>query len=281
MCKVLQAARRFGNIRLRLLIEDHEGNGAQLWQQRSRPRELSFVESLPAVSLKSLLSNGVKLSLVTKRQLAVIFANSLLQFSERPWLANRWNKGHIAFFYESANSPILTKPYLSTQFDGDQADFDWPDINQFHTCPTILSLGILLIEIHTGSSIESFRTSRDLTGGVEVNANTDWTTADRVIKSLDDCSAGYRAAVQACLDTPWVSAGQRVSLEDPETREGFLWKHMLPVHTTINIVIILKTSISYSLEYEGWKVTQVKLRGQQIDLGEVKNHVRQVLGGDR
>jgi len=241
MCQILRSARQFGNIRLRLLLEGSDGDDLELWQQRSRPRELYFLDSFPAVSLENLLSGGAKLPLVARRRLAVIFANSLLQLSERPWLNERyWNKAHISFFYESADIPNLTRPYLFAQLDGQdpkEGNGGWPDINQFHLCPSVLSLGILLIEIHLGKTIESFRTSRDLTNGVEANANTDWTTADRVAKSLDDCSAGYKAAIQACLGTPWVPAGQRVSLEDSETRRGFIRDVLQPLQQELTFLL--------------------------------------------
>ncbi|EED16076.1 hypothetical protein TSTA_011850 [Talaromyces stipitatus ATCC 10500] len=144
------------------------------------------------------------MSLVTRRRLALVLAQALLQLSENPWLAKKWNKEHITFFYESLGALVLTKPYLSSVFSADQGGGDdGLDINQFYPCPSILSLGILLIELETVKTIESFRIPDDLTDGVEVNANTDWATAD------------------PCLDTPWVSAGQRVSLGDAGTRDGF------------------------------------------------------------
>lgn len=79
---------------------------------------------------------------------------------------------------------------------------------------------ILLIEIHAGKPIKIYRIPEDLTNSSEINANTDWTIADRVIKSLDDYSLGYKEAIQACLDIPWIPAGQRVSLDNNVTRNG-------------------------------------------------------------
>lgn len=49
----------------------------------------------------------------------------------------------------------------------------------------------------------------------DANPNTDLSVADRVAKSLEDCSFNYKKAIQACLDTPWTAAGERVSLDDP------------------------------------------------------------------
>jgi hypothetical protein len=223
MCQVFRNAHKAGHIRLQLSVAYRdEADHLQLWQHRSRPKQLSFDAKTPAVSLKSVLLNGTLKSLVTKRKLALMLAKSLLQLSAKPWLSEKWNKEHITFFHESLGALALTKPYLSSVFGAGQDGSDRLDINQFHPCPSILSLGILLIEIDTMKAIESFRTSDDLTDGVEVNANTDWTTANRVVQSLENCSMPFRETIQACLDTPWVSAGQRVSLENAGTRNGFI-----------------------------------------------------------
>lgn len=204
---------------LNLLVEDSEGEQT-LWQLRSRPKRVQFLQSTPAVSLQTLLFRKPKFPLVVKRRLALILAESLLQLHGSPWLSQEWNKGHISFFYVSTDMLDYQRPYLSTSFDDGKSDIEAPDMNRFHRNPGILALGILLIEIHTEKPIESYRTAADLSNGQEVNANTDWTVADRVVKGLEDCSLGYKDAIQACLDTPWIPAGQQVSLEDPVTRTG-------------------------------------------------------------
>ncbi|KAL8750455.1 MAG: hypothetical protein Q9184_006418 [Pyrenodesmia sp. 2 TL-2023] len=104
------------------------------------------------------------------------------------WLGTRWGKRQISFFYAAADTIDNQRPYIATSFDGnDQAVADF---SLFHHNGSMLALGILLIEIHTGKPIETYRTPKDLSNGTEVNANTDWTVADRVVKSLDDCSLG-------------------------------------------------------------------------------------------
>ena len=39
-------------------------------------------------------------------------------------------------------------------------------------------------------------------------------------KSLEDCSFNYKRAIQACLDTPWTAAGERVGLDNPVVVSG-------------------------------------------------------------
>lgn len=198
---------------LHFLVENAEQD-PMMWQLRPQPKRFHFLEIAPAVSLQSLLTEKAHLPLIVKRRLALILAKSLLQFHEGLWHSREWSKGQINFFHESADHLDYQRPYVTTRFDNSITDSKVPDLSFYHRNISILALGILLIEIHTGNSIEFYRSSQDLSEGHEVNINTDWTVADRVVKSLDDCSLGYRGAIQACLDTPWVSAGQKVDLED-------------------------------------------------------------------
>ncbi|KAL9000161.1 MAG: hypothetical protein Q9188_005727 [Gyalolechia gomerana] len=216
---------------LNFLIKD-AGDEPTLWQLRPQPRQTKFHESVPAVSLQSLLCNSHHLPLIAKRKLAVILARSLLQLHEGLWLGEEWSKRHITFFYANSDTIDYQRPYVTTFFDdNDQAI---PDLSLFHRNPSILALGILLLEIHTGKPIEVYRNPEDLSNGTEVNANTDWTVADRVVKSLDDCSLGYKDAIQACLDTSWVSAGQRVSLDDEFTRHGLYSEVVQPLEDEVH-----------------------------------------------
>ncbi|KAG4034206.1 hypothetical protein MFRU_003g01790 [Monilinia fructicola] len=202
---------------LQLLVED-TGNDQILWQLRSIPKRLPKSRVAEAESLQAVLATSTKLPLVTKRRLAVIFAHSLLQLHESFWKNKEWNKNYIFFFYGIDGALDFQRPYLSTAFDTAIDEKKLPlNLNRFHRNPSILALAILLIELHTGKLIETFRTDVETQ---EVNTNTDWLVANRVVKTLEDCSLGYRDAIQSCLDTPWVSAGQRVTLEDVGTRAG-------------------------------------------------------------
>jgi hypothetical protein len=200
--------------RLRLLVEDMNGY-QNLWRLRSQPRELHILDSIPEASLESLLLAKTKLSLRDKRRLALIFAYSLLQYHDSTWFCSEWGKRHISFFYMSEDKPDLQRPYLSTCFDNSQLGVVKPDLNRFHRNTSILALGILLIEIELQRPIESYRTATDV-----VNVNTDWSVADRVVKSMNQCGEPYREAIRACLDIPWIPACQKVCLDDPQARDG-------------------------------------------------------------
>ena len=200
--------------RLRLLVEDLNGR-QKLWQLRSESRQLHILDSIPPASLENLLLTKTRLSLSDKRRLALILSHSLLQYHETAWLCSEWCKRHISFFYSSKDKPDLRRPYLSTCFEKPQPEIVKTEMNRFHRNPSILALGILLIEIDLGRPIETYRIATET-----VNVNTDWIVADRIVKSMDQCSEPYREAVRACLDIPWIPAGQKVCLDDAQTRDG-------------------------------------------------------------
>lgn len=203
---------------MQLLVEVH-GDQLYLWQLPSQPRQLYFFESAEAVPLRALLRGANELPLKEKRMLALILAYSLLQLCGSPWLNETFSKEEITFFYKSADEPDYERPYISTRFDESQTVVSRPVMNRLHRNPSLLSLGILLLELHKERPIEHYRKPEDLINGTEVNVNTDFAVADREVKRLRDCSLNYQEAMQACLDIPWKSSG-RVSLDDPVTRNG-------------------------------------------------------------
>lgn len=149
----------------------------------------------------------------------MMLAYSLFQLHESPWLSNQWDKGKIFFFHISLNGVDFQRPYLKVSFDNMPSSGERPDLSRFHPNLGILKLGILLIEVHKWRSIESFRVDTDLRDG-NPTPNTDEGVATRVLASLDDCYQTYQAAIRACLEIPWVSAGSRVSLDDHDTWRG-------------------------------------------------------------
>lgn len=150
--------------------------------------------------------------------LALILAYSLLQLCGSPWLNEPFSKEQITFF-KSADELDYDRPYISTRFDESTTAAKRPDMNRLHRNPSILSLGILLLELHKERPIEAYRKPDDLINGTQVNVNTDYTVVDREVKKLKDCSLDYQEAIQACLDMPWKPTG-RISMDDPATRNG-------------------------------------------------------------
>jgi hypothetical protein len=205
------------------VAEDLSGHQT-LWQLRSQQRQLNILETIPATSLETLIRTQSNLSLRNKRRLALMFAYCLLKYHDSEWLASEWGKSSISFLYSSHNELDLQRPYLTSYFDTPQREITEVNVAHFHPNPSILALGILLIEIDLKRSIESFRTATE-----DININTDMIVANRVVKIMDQCSEPYKKAIEACLQISWMPAGHKVSLKDETVRGGLYANVVYPL----------------------------------------------------
>ncbi|KAH7142859.1 hypothetical protein B0J13DRAFT_503233 [Dactylonectria estremocensis] len=216
---------------LQLLIEDLESS-QRIWQLNWQRAQLRHHETKPATTFQMMLQSCNTPSLIERRRLALVFAHSLFQLHESPWLSQQWAKDRIHFFYNSTGILDLHRPYLGTSFDDFPSNKEPIDLNRFHRNLGILRLGILLIEVHRWKPLESFLVDDDLYNG-QPTPNTDMEVAWRVQETLDDCFPTYRDAIKACLEVPWVSGGLRVSLEDPETWNGVYTNVIQPLEREV------------------------------------------------
>lgn len=203
------------------LVVDKTNGVHRIWRARPQKRKVHVPKDKPAITLNDLMISQSRLTLEHKRRLALIFAYTLLKFHDTAWLQSQWGKGCISFFPTASDAADLERPYLTTSFDGKQTRLTAPGNPGLHPNQSILALGILLIELQTGKPIEAFRDPND-----DPMFNTDVDVADRTVENMDTCGEPYREAIKACLDTPWVPAGKRVSLEDSVTRDG-LYTHVI------------------------------------------------------
>lgn len=160
------------------------------------------------MSLASLLKNNRKLKMKEKRILPVILAHSLLLFCDSPWLSKDWGKEHIHFYSTSGRKDDfdIRRPFLSTKFeDSEQENEEENDAKKdlefrVHPVPSILALGILLLEIELESCLEDHYTEDVLVDG-SWNVNTDYLTA---LKLFEDVSGSiyinHQRALSACLN---------------------------------------------------------------------------------
>ena len=106
-------------------------------------------------SLDQLLGDGVAISDISKHSprdkliLCYILANSLLCFYPGSWFQTQWSSSKIYF---SSASSTLSFPYLAVELQQPQKGPESPPHHmQYHLHPTILALGIIFLEIATGS----------------------------------------------------------------------------------------------------------------------------------
>lgn len=189
-----------------------------------KPRRLRFLESSAPISLGELLEGPTKLDPIEKRTLALIFAESLLLYHDSNWLHDGWVKDGICFFFKAEDEPDLKNPFLSARLDVPGAGHNLAGNFGHHRNPSILALGVLLIEIFNERAIEKWKTAKERSNPT---AATVLVVADRVVKKMDE--SGSTNAIRACLDLDWIPVDRTAGLEDPETRTGLLENVIWPI----------------------------------------------------
>ncbi|KAK0631463.1 hypothetical protein B0T14DRAFT_559256 [Immersiella caudata] len=170
------------------------------------------------VSLREILTRQNRMQHMTYRdrlQLAVYVASSVLQLYETPWLPRTpsckdiffpvWNDSPYydqAFVVAGSNPTLSATPFLIRN-------------------PTLLALGILLIEILRGQTIDALRSpdeksasaSRDGIAGMLL----DYMTAQRLLSDVYQASSNYGSAVRRCINGEF--SGQTLDLDDEDFRQ--------------------------------------------------------------
>ena len=206
--------------------------------QMKPTRQSTYIEaSQPSQSLANLLGGKRELILRERRILAVILAHSMLHFCESPWMSKEWNKEHITFFRkvrdrrEGADVFDLSRPWLSPSFE-EIVSAEEPDLSpryRIHPNPSVLALGILLLEIELNESIEEYRDAEGtekLPQSYLTQSNADLFIAQQLIDPnsqnhvLDRIVDRYQAAISACLYCNFVEEGSPTSLEDEDFRQA-------------------------------------------------------------
>ncbi|KAH7066387.1 hypothetical protein BKA63DRAFT_571758 [Paraphoma chrysanthemicola] len=202
LCEMFQHARS-ANAKLQLIFRD-----GKLSQTKSKGMCLR-IRNQQDVPLTSLLGDRNQTwTLRDKWVLAVVLAHAALHCPAGSWLRADWNKEHVSFFRRDATQQAdLTRPFLTLDFENQSTVAD-----PLGPHPTLLSLGILLLEINKGTAIERHHAREDMING-QPNIFTNLTTAHRLLDTWNgDLVMGYRKAVKACLD--WDTAYSELQNED-------------------------------------------------------------------
>jgi hypothetical protein len=181
-----------------------------------------------------------KLSRRERYILAVELTSSLLQLHSTPWLDEFWSKRDIYFFQSpSTGAAIVNQPYLSHTFDdgyplASQMDphAPKPTPNKIaHASPSLLALGIILLELYLNQSLESaFGRTEEDAFDVSRNGNemlcAAWQWADSV---GDEVSLPYWQAAQHCIKCMFEPMPRVASLHDAEFRQAVCEKVLVPL----------------------------------------------------
>jgi hypothetical protein len=171
------------------------------------------------MTLKEFLTQERHIPLRDKWILAVVLSHAALHGSGGPWLNENWSKEHITFFKKDGlQNPDLRRPFLKISVDEEGLGLQGRQSGRLNCNinSSFEGLGIMLLEILSGATIESKWAQEDLDANGEPNEYTNLTTALRVLKEHEhEVYEGYRAAVQACLD---------VEMSSPESADSLAKK---------------------------------------------------------
>ncbi|KAL2049168.1 hypothetical protein ABVK25_010597 [Lepraria finkii] len=227
--------------------------------QALRAWDNSSPTSREVVSLEVLLTRKLQSAVpstkddahrLTKKErliLAVNLASSLLQLHTTPWLNERWTKKDIVFLKRDTSAAIKTqsrppRPFNATEpfvshaflscFGPVQAQNPQSSIlpAPIHGNLNLLALGIILLELYFGESIESRRQPEDLLNGC-VNSSTHLNVARRWLLEChqQEMSNGYWMATNHCIHCFFDPMPKSTDLHDEDFRESVYQKIVLPL----------------------------------------------------
>jgi hypothetical protein len=147
---------------------------------------------------------GRSLTRYDKLRVAVDLASSVLQLYKTPWLDEQWSDNDVYFVHRPGVplSTLYEHPFVYRKFSSQTSAHPSPSqraVGRVIRNQTLFTLGILLIELLYGKSIEELQLPRDL--DCEGTPGVAWCTAERLIKEEIEYEAGmlYLDAVRRCV----------------------------------------------------------------------------------
>lgn len=214
------------------------------WHRSFSPKVLTLDDLLKKAaqpSTSAVPMSNTSLFKLERITLAVNLASSLLQLHATPWFNERWNKRDILFLANNATinpgsrrlprpvdieRPLLAQRFLSNGTTTPSTNSTFPQPT--HPNLSVLSLGIMLLELWFATPIEARRLPSDLVDG-KPNSSTDLTVAERWVQenaNLEDMPAGYWQAVSSCIYCFFQPMPRVKRLEDPDFREA-IWQNVV------------------------------------------------------
>ena len=206
-------------------------------------------DTLRTVSLKSLLARGLP-GKKDRLILGVKLASSLLQVHNTPWLAESWGSPDVLFITKDDN-PLLDKPWFSRRFPSPTCTILPRQSTGEPLCAevrnqSIFALGVVLIELWFGKTLENLREMIDLGPRGEVNAITEFATTRRLSEAIyREAGEWYGDAVRRCI---YCDFNQRCTSLDTETlKEAVHHGVVLPLESHLSLFCGGKASDMLSL----------------------------------
>lgn len=249
ICELIRDAQRF---RLKMQVD-----GNDLWKVKQHGiKRVNDIQQSKFLSLGDLIkwNKGDTEAIFSRVEgrdrliLSYILAVSLLQLYEGPWLQNNWSNETICFLINAQNRgrPNFTKPLLTASCTKLTSRRKAPDRDQVHSYPSILALGIMLLEISLATTMDLEREEKEKQNGQHVTSGTDFLVALRLFDHWVEQSQiniskaiprGLKTAIEACLNP------SKIPYTDPPPSNQQVLQYILT-----NIVIPLGTAVSDTYE---------------------------------
>ncbi|KAM7216339.1 hypothetical protein V8F06_008261 [Rhypophila decipiens] len=155
-------------------------------------------------------------------QLAVFVAKSVLQFYKTAWLPETPSSRNVFFIIQnlkkegrdsSLSSSYYEHAFVMAGSGGTSGKNEQSGFMLLIRNPTLLALGVLLIELEKNKTLDSMRLPEEVFGGGENktggagNLVSDYMTAQRLLKEVEQTRSNYGSAVRRCLDCEFRTVG--------------------------------------------------------------------------
>lgn len=193
-----------------------------------------------AYSLRQILEKRAKikraLTKYDKLRVAVDLASSVLQLYNTPWLEEQWSDDDVYFIHRPGLSmaKVFEHPFVYRKFastGSSQASSMQGAASRVIRNQSLFTLGILLIELLYGKSIEELQSPRDL--DCQGTPGVVWCTAVRLIEEEIEYEAGprYLDAVRRCIRCDFDRKDS--SLDSEEFQQAVYIKVVAPLEKTL------------------------------------------------
>ena len=201
LCERVRESQRHAKFDSCGTITDHVSHAPRRYTVYPQPiLDLSGTRCWPVISLRDVLENEdntLHLPYRDRLQLAVVISSNILQLHGSPWLPDTI-RSHDILFIRKHNYPIYDRPFVMKQLPNNDLTIGKDGECIPPLCnPTLLSLGILLIELILGKTFDSLRTPRDPVASS--NLLVDYMVAQRLVGQVRMASSNYGTAVTRCI----------------------------------------------------------------------------------
>lgn len=266
ICDLIRDAQNF---RLKMQVDENK-----LWRLRKLDtKRIHGIQQSRFLSLGELIKRnkrgvGANFSTLEGRDrliLSYILAVSLLHLYEGPWLQKNWSNQTICFLINAQRQgrPNFTKPLLTASCTKLISTSATTNQLHVHSYPSILALGIMLLEISLGTTMDLEREGKEKQDDGNVNCKSDFLVALRLFDDWIEQSKrnisnaipqGLKTAIEACLYP------SKIPYTKPPPKEDQVLQYILT-----DIVAPLGTALSDTYEISIEKLHEELSKEKQAD----------------